>query len=160
MSASTIPTRLNGQNIENSWFNILKTVIEEGSGQWTKYTVTYSDLSAAALTNDIELFSLLAKEIPEVMIIKHSVSFQDSGGGSISAFSVSLGVTGDLTKMASAFDVYQAAGATVFQVSEYATPENFSSATSIRIAATSVGANLDQADQGSLDVWVKTSLLP
>lgn len=163
MAIATLTTRQNGQRIWASWFNSIKTVIEElilQVGEYQKFTFAYSDFSAASTENDIEVLELPAQYVFKRAIIKHSQSFQDSGGGSISAFTVSLGITGALDKISLPFDVYQAAGNTVFKTVEYGMPENFGSATSIRINGKSTGANLDQADQGSLTVWVKTEKLP
>lgn len=163
MAIPALSTRQNGQRIMAAWFNAIKTVVDElllQVGEYQKFTFTYSDFSDASTENDVEVLSLPAQYTLKRAIIKHSESFQDSGGGSISAFTVSLGVTGALDKVSLPFDVYQAAGNSVFKAAEYGQPEDFGSATSIRINAKSTGANLDQADQGSLDVWVKTEKLP
>lgn len=160
---SSLTTRQNGQRIWASWFNAIKSVIEEivlEAGEWQKFTFDFSDFSDASTENDIEVLSVPASYEIQKAIIKHSQSFQDSGGGSISAFTASLGITGDLDKIMSPFDVYQAPGASVFKVSDYGSPEDFSSATSLRINGKSTGANLDQADQGELTVWVKVTKLP
>ena len=134
-----------------------QAVGSSSGGGWTKYTVTHTALQAAALTNNIELFSLAAKGVIEAVVIKQSVAFAGTG---ITAYTVSVGIAGALTEFASAFDVFQAVGDTVNQSSDNLDLENFTSATSIKIAATSVGANLDQSTAGSVDVWVKTSTLP
>lgn len=129
----------------------------DNQGVWTKYTVPYTSLSTTSTTNDIQLFSLPAKGVIHEVAIHHTTSFT---GGSISAYTISIGITGTVTKYASAFDVFQAASGTAFQFSLSSGMENFSSATSIRIAAVSTGANLNAATAGSVDVYVKTSNLP
>jgi hypothetical protein len=127
----------------------------DAAAWWTKYTVTYSDLSAASTTNDVELFSLPAGGVIHGVKIKHSTAFS---GGSISAFTVSVGITGTLAKYASAFDVFQAVGNTTQQISSTVGTENHGASTSIKIAATSTGANIDQATAGIVDVWVMWSV--
>lgn len=127
----------------------------DAAAWWTKYTVTYSDLSAASTTNDVELFSLPAGGVIHGVKIKHSTAFS---GGAISAFTVSVGITGTLAKYASAFDVFQAVSNTAQQVSSTVGTENHGASTSIKIAATSTGANIDQATAGSVDVWVMWSV--
>ena len=122
--------------------------------QWTKYTVVYTDLSTAATTNNITLFTLPAAGIIHGVKIKHSTSFT---GGSISAYTVSVGITGNLTKYASAFDVFQAAASNTFQLTNVLNSEDHASTTAIKIAATSTGANLNAATAGSVDVWVLAS---
>lgn len=120
---------------------------------WTKYTVGYAALAAAATTNNIELLSLPAGGIIHAVKIKHSTAF--SGGGAAS-YTVSVGITGTLNKYAAAFDVFAAVGATVQQLSTTVGTENHGSATSIKIAAT-CDVNLDLVTAGSVDVWVLAS---
>lgn len=124
---------------------------------WSKYTKTYADLAAAALTNDIQLFQLPTAGVIHGAVIHHTQSF---AGGLITGYTLSLGIMGDLTKYASAFDVFQAPGNTTFQNDLVLGLENLGAPTSIRLAATAVGANLDQATAGSVDIWVLTSSLP
>ena len=124
---------------------------------WTKYTVTYSQLAAGALTNDIQLFSLPARGTIHAVVVKHSASFT---GGAIATYTLSVGITGTLAKYASAFNVFQAPGNTVLQSSGGTFTENTVAATSVRVAATSTGANLSAATAGSATIWVLTSTLP
>jgi hypothetical protein len=127
---------------------------------WTKYTKTYTDLSTAGLTNDIELFSLPAKTVIHKTVVKHSVAFS---GSTIASYTISVGIAGTLAKFIAAFDVFQAVAATTFSSAATTinqSPENFTSAVSVRIAAVAVGANLSAATAGSVDMWVETSLLP
>jgi len=122
-----------------------------------KYTVGYAALAAAATTNNITLATIPAKAFVRSVVIKHSTSFS---GGSISAYTVSVGITGNLTKYAGAFNVYQATGSTVFQLATTQGIETFGAATDLKIAATSTGANLNVASAGSVDVWVEYGVLP
>jgi len=124
---------------------------------WTKYTVTYTQLSAAALTNNIQLFSLGARQTVHAVVIQHTASFT---GGAIATYTLSVGITGTLNKYASAFNVFQAPGNTVLQSSGGAFTENTGASTSVRVAATSTGANLSAATAGSATIWVLTSTLP
>jgi hypothetical protein len=124
---------------------------------WTKYTVSESAFTAAATSEDIELFSLAAKGVIHAVVIKHTTAFS---GGSLTGFTLSVGISGNLTKHASAFDVFQATGNTISQTSNTVDVEDFSSAVSIRLAAVSTGANVSAATAGSVDVYVLTSTLP
>lgn len=153
---SDIPVRQNGDKILASWFNLLRTA-GLATGQWKKFTVTHTQLQAAALTNDIELYSLPAMNVISGVAIKHSVAFAGTG---ITDYKVSVGIAGDLDKYALQFDVDQAVSATTFDITNVVGVENFSSATSIRIAGTAVGANLDQSTAGSVDIWLKIGALP
>lgn len=124
---------------------------------WTKYTVPYTSLATAGLTNDIELFSLAAKTMIHNVVLKQSTAFS---GGLIATYTVSVGITGNLVKYAAAFNVFQAAGAATFGLNVLPGIENFTGATSIRIAAISTVGNLNAATAGSVDAFVLTSLLP
>ena len=127
-----------------------------GNLAWSKYDLDYTDFSAASLNNDIALFILGAKEFIHEIVISHETSFS---GGAISDYSVSVGVTGNLDKLASSYDVYQSTGADVAQISTCNEFLSKTSTTTVRINATSVGANLDQATQGAVSIWVLKSTL-
>lgn len=126
---------------------------------WKKVTKLFSDFSTAGLTNDIEIYSLAAKEVVHSIQIKQITAFT---GGLISAYTMSAGIAGNLTKFTLAFDVFQAPGNTVFSlgVSIPPTMENSGVATSIRGAAISVTGLLNTATQGSVDFYILTSKLP
>lgn len=126
--------------------------------RWIKITKAYTDFATAALTNDIEIFSLPAKGVLHSAIIKHNTAF---GGGSIASYSLSVGRTGSLDIWINGSSVTGAPSNTVFYVSEtFPTPINFGSVTSIRSQAISVGGNLNTATAGSVDYYLLISNLP
>lgn len=128
-----------------------------GVSSITKVTKTHTDFQTAGLTNTIQLFSLPTKGMIEKIIIKHSTAF---AGTSITAYTFKIGITGTLDKYLAPFDVFQAVGDTVWDGSTALLGiENFGSATSIKITATSVGANLDQSTAGDVEIWIFTSTL-
>lgn len=160
MNFVDIPIRQNGQNATADWWNDLRTAgiaITAGNETITKYTFDYSDLAAASLTNDIELFELGIKYLVKGVIVKHTTAFS---GGAIATYNVNVGISGNLNKYAGPFDVFQAVGDTVFSVNSILSVEDFGSTTSIRLQAVSTGANLDQATQGEVDVYVIATFLP
>lgn len=124
---------------------------------WFRVRINYSDFTAAATTEDIELF-----ELPTACVV-HAVMMvpqQSFGGGSISAYTLSVGITGNLTKYAAAYDVLAATpGDTEFQLSTTQGVENIGDSTSLRVAATSTSDDLDQATTGSIDIYLKLSRL-
>lgn len=125
--------------------------------QWTKYTKTYSDLSAAANTNSITLLTLPIKGVIHGIAIKHSAAFT---GGAIASYAVAVGISGDTTKFATWFNVFQAPGNQVGQASNVGVGiENFGATTTVLLSATSVGGLLNAATAGSVDVWVLSSTL-
>ena len=129
------------------------TVAATGTPRWRKFSVSESAFTAAATSENIELFQLTAGELIHGVKVKHSTAF--SGGGATS-FTVSVGISGNLTKYASAFDVFQAVAGNTFQVTANFDSENHGSATSIRINATS-DVNVGTLTAGAVDVWVLVS---
>lgn len=125
--------------------------------KWAKYTVAATAFTAAAAAEDIELFSLPARGVIEKVVLKHTTAFS---GGSLSALTISVGITGTLTKYSATFDAFQATGDTVFSFNNLPNTEDFGAATSIRAAAVATGDTLDNVGTGSIDIWVLTSVLP
>ena len=143
-------------------------VIELGSSSstssWTKYTKTYSDLSAASTSTDIELFSLPAKGVILNAIIKTTTTFAGTG---ITDYDLSVGIVGspgDEEQVLAVFDADTTASATYFTRNTGNSPVpiiyDFGSATSIRIFASCAGANLDQGTAGSVDIFIEAMTLP
>jgi len=129
------------------------------SSLWSaKITIPYTAFAAAALTSTIDLgVTVPILGVVEAFCVKHSAAFT---GGAVSAVTLDIGITGVEDKYASAIDVFQAIGDDVFTAGQVADVPNFAGTTALRIRATSVGANLDQLSQGSVDVWIKTATLP
>ena len=126
------------------------------AGNWQKFTVAHTALQTAGTTNDLELFSALTNASIERIVIKHSTAFS---GGAISAYTISVGIATDLGRYATAFDVFQTIGDDVKQASLVINVESFSGVSSIRISAVSTSADLDQSVAGSVDIWVKKSVI-
>ena len=124
---------------------------------WTPYTATFASLSAAALTNSITLATLPAKTVLHAVAIKHDTAFS---GGAIASYTVSVGIAGTVDKYASAFNVFQAVGATVGQLSHALFCENFSTTTPVLLSAVSTVGLLNAATAGSVTIWLLTSTLP
>jgi len=146
-TASSIPLTGGSSTLADGWHAMTLP-------RWVKVTKTFTDLSFAGLTNDIEVYSLAAGGVIHNVKVKHSASFT---GGTIATYDVSIGITGNFTKYSALFDVFQAPGNTVQQFSTNAGTEDHGAATSIRIQATSSGDDLDQATTGSVDVWLLVS---
>ena len=125
--------------------------------RWRKYTVGFADLALDEATKDVELFPLPAGGVVHAVKLKHSEKFE---GGAISAYTVSVGIEGDLARYADPFDVFQAVDNTAFALedAELAGETHASGGTMVRAAAEATGADLDAATQGSLDVWVLWSV--
>lgn len=125
---------------------------------WTKYNVVHTALQAAAVTNDIELFSLPAKTLIHKVVIKPSIAFAGT-----TTYTLSVGIVASLQKYIAVYDVKLAVAATTFGIAAVTvngTLESFGGATSIRLSAVSTVQNLDQSSAGAVDVYVQTSTLP
>lgn len=127
------------------------------SPYWQKFTVPYTLFNGVAgLTSAQTLFTLPAKNIIHAVTIRPTASFT---GGSISAFTLSVGIAGNATKYASAFDCFQAPGNTVFQTSSVMGMENAGAGTIIQVNATATGANLNTLGAGSAEIEALVSAL-
>lgn len=120
---------------------------------WTKYTLTEAAFTAAAMNESVTLFTLPAGGVIHGVKIKHSTAF--SGGGA-AVVTISVGIVGNTTKYASAFDVFQATGATVYQLSTTAGGESHAAPTAI-VAELVSDVNVGDLTAGSVDIWVLTS---
>lgn len=145
----TIDGRLDALETDDTTVDGRLDVIEADSPRWRRFTISHTALQAAALTNDIQLLSLPSAGVIHAVRMRSTVSFV---GGAISAYSLSLGIVGNLVKYAPLFDFFPAAP--LQQFSSIVGTEDPIAATSIRLAATAVGANLDQSTGGSIDISV------
>jgi hypothetical protein len=119
---------------------------------WIKVgnAISYTVFSTAATTQSIVLFSLIPGAIISGTKIKHSAAF---GGGTISGYTLSLGIAGNLLKYSSAFDVFQAPGASIFSLADILGSESQSAATNILVTAVSTGDTLNDATTGTVNIW-------
>lgn len=124
---------------------------------WKKYTKSYTDFSTADPSNSIELFTMPAGGVIHAVKIKHSTAFS---GEAISAYTISVGITGSNSRYAPSFDTVQAVSGEVLQMSSSLFGENQDSSWSVTATAVATGANLDAATTGSVDIWVLTSKTP
>lgn len=125
-----------------------------GMPKWRRFSVAESDFTAAAAQESITLFSLAAGEIIHSVKIKHSASFT---GGTIADFTLEVGISGAEDKYASAFDVFQAAADTTFQLTDVVDSENHGSATDILVTARSASDDVADATAGAAEIWVLVS---
>ena len=127
------------------------------SPQWVKVasSLTYAGFATPALNQSIPLFTLLAGGVIHGIKIKHGAPFK---GGALSAYTLSVGIASIPDKYASAFNVFQAVGSNVIQISQTFGTEDNVLTTSILVTARSVGGNLDAATTGVTDIWALLSV--
>jgi len=155
-----------GHYIGPNQFGTTRNFVNQGQvdvAQVTTKRVTKAfdetDFAAAALTNDIEIFSLPAKAS---LVDIYAEVTQRFLGGSISSYTISVGISGSLTKYMLANDCYTATTmhedstkkGTALTTTGNSNVESSSAATSIRAQATSVGDNLDQATGGTIKFYI------
>jgi hypothetical protein len=121
-----------------------------------KITKAYTDFATAGTTNTISGYILPSKTQIVSVEIRHTTAFS---GGAISAYTVGVGITGALNKLALNFDVFQATGNEVAEAYRYGGSLNYGATTDIKFTAISTGANLDQAVAGSVDIYLILSTL-
>lgn len=127
---------------------------------WVKYSLTFTSFATAGTANAVTLFSLAAKQNIRDVVIKHGTSFT---GGSISAYTISIGIAGTLTKWLGNSNVFTAAGATVFYRPATALVngiQTFGGATNVVANAISTDDNLDAATTGAVDIYFLVEQLP
>lgn len=132
-----------------------------GSPTWYKVNVTKTTFSINAATINVNLLTVPAGANLLAIKMKHSVPFT---GGSISAYTLSVGITGNNTFFFGNFSVFQAAGALVYglQYPNSGTPQttqqlSHTGTTTITITATAVGDTLNHATAGDCDLWLLLS---
>jgi len=124
-------------------------------GQWVRVgTPTYATFATAATTNTVPLFQLPSAAIMHGVKMVPTAAFT---GGSISAYTVSVGDGSNNALYASAFNVFQAPGATVYQLSSDFGGESLVAATQLYATATSTGGNLSAATAGSVSIFAYLS---
>jgi len=118
---------------------------------------TFADFTPfAALAGDVEKYSLPARCTIEGVALKTSVAFSGPG---ITAVTLSVGLAGNLAKYLSPYDAFAAVSNTRIGAANLLFPENFGAATSVRLAAESVGANLSVLTAGAGCLWLKVAKL-
>jgi hypothetical protein len=122
---------------------------------WLKFSVTHTQLQAAALTNNITLFTAPAGFVLHAARVKHSTLFAGTG---FTAYGISLGITGELARYTSSFDVFTAVSSTNQQSTQIFDAQDNGATTAIKIAATSAGGNLSASTAGVVQVGLLMSV--
>ena len=125
---------------------------------WYKFTVTYTQLAAAATNKTYKFADLPAGSAVHAACIKPTTIFT---GGSLSSYNVTFNINGN--NYAASYEVRMVSiSDTAFQYTfadqtPYDTLWNFGSTVPLNIIANSTGANLNAATQGSLDIYLLIS---
>src|SRR5690606_30944666 len=99
----------------------------QASGGWRAFTFDYTDLADSSTTNSAAILNLPAGHVLEAIVLRHTTAF---GGGSISAYNVSVGVSGEPERYLTSLDVSEAVDGGVFKSAVFGSgPEHFSGTT-------------------------------
>ena len=113
-----------------------------------KVTLSYSDFQGASTTKSVTARTLPSNRSLFSVIIKHTTAFAGSG---LSAITISLGITGDLTKFINNFNILQAVSSSA---QDSAITIYFPGvATPIIATVTATGANTSALNAGSVDIY-------
>lgn len=157
--SGSIPVRKNSdnQNIDAAWFNTERSALRAIPGL-IKVVFDYEALQTAALTNTVDLFTLVAREQVEWVQGKHTIAFT---GAPISAVNIQLGISTFPNKYTpDAFDIFQAVADTAhFRENLFLQPESYSATTTVQLLATA-DQNLSNLTQGSCELFFWTTILP
>lgn len=116
--------------------------------------LTFASFTAAAASQQIPVFNLEPHGIIQGVKIRHTTAF---AGGAISAFTVSVGDLGTVDLFASAYNVYQATGSRVYQLSSNFYAEDNTSPTCLYVNAIATGDNVNAASAGVVNIWALLS---
>jgi len=123
---------------------------------WHKIAgLAYSLFNLAATTQSLPICVLPPKTIIHGIKIIQSAAFL---GGAISAYTLSVGSLSSPALLASAFNVYQAPGSTIFQLSANFYEFDDANAVLMYVQALSTGANLSVATQGQANIHALLSI--
>lgn len=118
---------------------------------------TFADFTGfAALVGDVEKYSLPARCTVEGVALHTSIPFAGPG---ITGLTLSVGLVGNLAKYLPPYDAFAASSDTRIGTANQLFAENLGAATSIRLSAASVGANLSALTAGAGCLWLKVAKL-
>lgn len=120
------------------------------------FTVPESALTAASAIEDVVLFNLPARAKISAVNVKHSQAFT---GGGLTAMTVSVGDSSGAAFYTSAFDIFQPSGNVAMQDTNLF-KSSTSAARNVLARFTATGANVVDANSGSLDVAVCWAVMP
>ena len=123
--------------------------------RWFKVTqdLAYTVFSTAATTQTALILTLPAGGIITGVKIKHRIAYAGTG---ITAYTLSVGISGVAAKYATAYDVLGTpVSESTFQISTGTFSEDHTNSTPVIATATSTGAFLNQATAGVADIWIE-----
>lgn len=130
-----------------------------GGASWTKYTFSNTQLSDPGQQGkSVTIVTLPQKSVVTGVIVKHSKAFT---GGAITAYNVSIDSNNvGYAAYSPNLDVFQSPADNIFNSNIQQAPIFQSAGDDVVISSSCEGGTLDEATQGSVDVWLKVETLP
>jgi hypothetical protein len=131
---------------------------------WVKVTKTFTDFAAASQNNTVTVYTLPARGVIHACLIKHTAAFT---GGALTAYNLTT-VQGGSTYFggSGAYTLFQAPANVgqgkmqPFPQTGYGSLEDFGATKAITASLQSIGANLNAATAGSVNIYFLVSTLP
>jgi hypothetical protein len=131
---------------------------------WVKVTKTFTDFAAASQNNTVTVYTLPARGVIHACLIKHTAAFT---GGALTAYNLTA-VQGGTTYFggSGAYTLFQAPANVgqgklqPFAQTGYGSLEDFGATKAITASVQSIGANLNAATAGSVNIYFLVSTLP
>lgn len=123
---------------------------------WQKFTIGFASLQTAGLTNTVLVYTLPIKGVVHQAFANITTLFS---GGAIATIVASIGNAGNNAKYMVSSSLATATTLPGVSIGAIA-PESMVGTTAVNIYATSTVANLSALTQGSIDVYVLSSVLP
>lgn len=116
-----------------------------------KVSKVFGDFSTAALEKNIQIFVLPIGFELSRMTVKHEDAWVGTG---ITDVEVEVGISGEFDRYVDPFNILQAVGNKILSHNVLNKVEDFTITTSIKANVRSVGANLDQLTDGTIDFYI------
>ena len=121
---------------------------------WQKITVPYTSIRTAALTNNVLILALPAKDVIHRAFLSVTQAFSGT-----TTLTLSLGIVSDNLKFVTAQSALAISVLNGVALNT-ASPESMSASTNVNLYAVATEKNLSSLTQGSEDVYLLTSSLP
>lgn len=118
---------------------------------WHKYTLAYSDFSAATTTSDTTLLNLDPLESVLAVYAKHGEALS---GGSVTGLDLNIGYSTGAADLFGPFDVNQAVTTTAYGMAQVFDLPSQGLTTTVIAQLVATGSNLDSLTAGSITVYV------
>lgn len=124
---------------------------------WIKFSKAYTDFTLPSLyTESITLWTLPAGGVVHAVKLKHS---QEWGGAvPYASITLSVGVSGDPSRFLLPFDVNADVAASYYAIDNRIGGGAHGSTTAILLTIDTVGNQLVDINQGTVDVWIQYSI--